>query len=64
MCLEKLTLGALLPHMQENASCGEISVVVVAEMCDLKNKNQTHEQPVTCMKSLVLEPLGVAIFVM
>lgn len=39
-------------------------MVVVAEMYDLKNKNQTHEQPVTCMKSLVLEPLGVAIFVM
>lgn len=30
-------------------------MVMVAEMCDLKNKNQTQEQPVTCMKSLVLE---------
>jgi len=52
--------------MQENVKCEEITVVVIAEGDGvwLKKTNQSHEQPVMCMKNSVLENLNVATSVM
>lgn len=39
-------------------------VVIVGDVVWVKNKNQSHEQPVTCMKNAVLKSLDVATSVM